>query len=73
MDKITGELRDVGKMARLSGGPRRRGMEKGVGERLMIGEKGKITGFEEETKVTDHRGVSCKMFTIKGGVLGFGR
>ena len=58
-------------MACLSGGPRRRGTEKGVGERLMIGEKGELTGFEEETEMADG-GVSCKEFTIKGGVLGFG-
>ena len=38
----------------------------------MISEKGKLTGFEEETEVKDG-GVSCKEFTIKGGVLGFSR
>ena len=46
MDNITGELGDVGKMVCLSGGPRRRETEKGVGERLMICEMGKLTGFE---------------------------
>ena len=37
----------------------------------MICEKGKLKGFEEETEMADGR-VSCKEFTIKGGVLGFG-
>ena len=71
MDNITGEFGDVGKITHLSGGPRWRGSEKGVGERLMICEKGKLYGFEEETEMVDGR-VSCKEFTIKGGVLGFG-
>ena len=61
VDNITGELGDVGKIAHLSGEPWRRGMEKGVGERLMIGEKGKVTGFKEETEVMDG-GVSCGSF-----------
>ena len=38
----------------------------------MIGEKGKLTSFEEETEMANG-GVSCKEFMIKGGVLGFGR
>ena len=46
-------------MAHLSGGPQRRGTKKGMGERLMIGEKGKLMSFEEETEVTDG-GVNCK-------------
>ena len=71
VDNITGELRDVGEMLCLSGGPLRRRTEKGGGERLMIGEKGKLKCFEEETKMANG-GVSCKEFTIKGGVLGFG-
>ena len=37
----------------------------------MIGEKGKLTDFEEETEMAKGR-VSCKEFTIKGRVLGFG-
>ena len=61
MDNITGELGDVGETARLSGGPW-----------LMIGKKGKLKGFEEETEMVNG-GVSCKEFTIKGRVLGFGR
>ena len=71
MDNITSELGNVGKIARLSGGPQRRGTEKGEGERLMIGKEGKLTGFEEESEMANG-GVSCKEFTIKGGVLGFG-
>ena len=43
-----------------------------MGERLMICEKVKLTGFKEETEMADG-GVSRKEFTIKGGVLGFGR
>ena len=70
MDNITGEFRDVGEMARLSGGPRRRGTEKGMGERFVICEKGKLTDFKEETEMVDG-GVSCKEFTIKGRVLRF--
>ena len=58
-------------MAHLSGGPWQRGTEKGMGERLTICKKGELTGFEEEMKMADG-GVSCKEFTIKGGVLGFG-
>ena len=58
-------------MACLSGRPRRRGTEKGKGKWLMIGEKGKQTGFEEETEMSNGR-VKCEEFTIKGGVLGFG-
>ena len=71
MDNITGELGDVGEMGCLSGGPQRRGTEKHVGERSMISEKDKLPCFEEETEMTNG-GVSCKEFTIKGGVLGFG-
>ena len=37
----------------------------------MIAKKGKLTGFEEEKEMANS-GVSCKEFTIKGGVLGFG-
>ena len=48
-----------------------RGTEKGMGERLLIGEKGKLTCFEEKTKM-GNGGVSCNEFTIKGGVLGSG-
>ena len=40
-----------------------------MGKRLMIGEKGKLTCFEEETEMVNGE-VSCKEFTIK--VLGFG-
>ena len=38
----------------------------------MITEKGKLTGFEEETEMVNGK-VSCEEFTIKGRVLGFGR
>ena len=71
MDNITGELRDVGKMTCLSGGPWWRGTEKGVGERLMICEKGKLMCFKEETEMANGR-ISFKEFMIKGRVLGFG-
>ena len=37
----------------------------------MIGEEGKLMGFEEETE-TANGGISCEEFTTKGGVLGFG-
>ena len=72
MDNITGEFGDVGKMACLSGGPQWRGTEKGLGERLVICEKGKLAGFKEEMEMADC-GVSCKEFMIEGGVLGFCR
>ena len=52
-------------------GEEQRGTEKGMGKRFMIGEKGKFSGFKEETEMAD-RGVSCKEFMIEGGVLGFG-
>ena len=71
MDNFTGELGDVGEMACLSGGPWPRGTEKGMGERLMISEKVKLMYFKEETEMANS-GVSCKEFTIKDGVLGFG-
>ena len=58
-------------MVCLSGGPRRRGSEKGECERLMIGKKGKFTGFKEETEMVDY-GISCEEFYVKGGVFGFG-
>ena len=54
----------------MSGRPQRIRTEKGVGERLMIGVKGKLAGFKDETEMANGR-VSCKEFTIKGGVLGF--
>ena len=34
----------------------------------MIGEKGKLTGFEKETEMANG-GVSCEEFMIKGRVL----
>ena len=37
----------------------------------MIREKGKLSGFEEETEMAN-RSVGSKEFTVKGGVLGFG-
>ena len=43
----------------------------GVSERLVICEQGKLIGFKEETEIVDG-GESCKEFTIKGKVLGFG-
>ena len=48
-----GNSGDVGKMACLSGRPRRRGPEKGMGERLMICEKGKLVGFQRESEMAD--------------------
>ena len=38
---------------------------------LMIGEKGKLTGFKKEMEMGNGE-VSCAEFKIKGGVLGFG-
>ena len=38
---------------------------------LMISEKGKLTGFEEETEMANS-GLGCKEFMIKGGFLGLG-
>ena len=70
-NNATGEFGDVGEMACLSGRPRRRGTEKSLDKRLMIGEQGKNSGFKEKTEMADG-GVSCKGFTIEGGVLGFG-
>ena len=72
VDNIIGKLRDVGEVASLFRGPWRRRKEKGMGERLMIGEQGKFAGFKGESEM-GNGGVSCKEFTIKGGVLGFGR
>ena len=45
VDYVTGKFGDVGKMVCLSEGPRRRGTEKGVSKRFMIGEQGKFSGF----------------------------
>ena len=71
-DNVTNEFEDVGNMARLFGGQRRRGTEKSMGKRLMIDEQGKNSGFKEKTEMADG-GVSCKEFMIKGGVFGLGR
>ena len=53
MDNITGKFENICKMACLSGGPRWGGAEKGKCERLMIGIKGKLTGFKEKTEMVD--------------------
>ena len=37
----------------------------------MICEKGKLTDFKKKLEMANG-GVSCKEFTIKGGVFGFG-
>ena len=58
-------------MVLLSVGPRRRGTEKSVGKRLMIGEQVKNSSFKEEMEMADG-GESCKEFTIQGGVFGLG-
>ena len=68
MDNVTGEF---GVVCKMSGGPRRRGTEKSLSKRLMISEQGKNSGFKEKMEMADG-GVSCKEFTIEGGVLGFG-
>ena len=34
-------------------GPRRRGAKKGECERLMVGEKGRLTGFKEKMEMGD--------------------
>ena len=56
VDYVTGKLGDIGKMACLSGGPRQRGAEKGVGKGFMIGEKGEFSSFKEKTEMAD-RGI----------------
>ena len=71
MDNITGEFRNIGEMELLSGRPRRRGGEKGKCERLIIGEKGKLTGFKEKMEMGE-RGVGSQEFSVEGGVLGLG-
>ena len=53
MDNIISKLGDIGKMALLSGGPRWRGVEQGECQGLMVGEKIKISGFKEKTKMSD--------------------
>ena len=58
-------------MARLSGGPWRRGTKQGKGKGFMICEKGKFLGFKEKAEM-GNGGVSCEEFTIKGGVFQFG-
>ena len=65
VDNITCKL---GKVESLSGGPRRRETEKGVGERLMIGVKGKLEGFKDEAEMANDR-VICKEFTSKAEYL----
>ena len=37
----------------------------------MICEKGKLPCFEKKTEMANG-GISCKEFTIKGGIFGFG-
>ena len=70
MDDVTCKLGDIGKMVCLSGEPRRRVTEQGMGKRFMIGVQGKLSGFKKESKITD-RGVSCKEFTVEGEIFGF--
>ena len=53
VDNIAGKFENIGKIVLLSGGPQRRGAEKGQSERLMIGEKGKLMGFEEKIEMAD--------------------
>ena len=36
----------------------------------MISEQGELSSFKEKTEMVD-RGIGCKEFRIKGGVLGF--
>ena len=72
VDYVTGKFGDIDEMACLSGEPRRRGTEKGVGKGFMIGEKGEFSSFKEKTEMAD-RGIGCKEFRIEGGILGFGR
>ena len=58
-------------MGCLSGGPRWRGTEMGMGKGLMIGEQGEFSSFKEKTEMAD-RGIGCKKFMIEGG-FGFSR
>ena len=53
LDNITGKFGNISEVACLSGGPQQRVAEQGKFERLMIGMKGKITGFKEKTEVGD--------------------
>ena len=57
-------------MASLSGGPRRRRTEKGMGEGFMIGEMSEFSSFEEKTEMADG-GIGAKEFTIEGRIFGF--
>ena len=53
MDNSTGKLREIGEMALLLGGPRRRGAKQGECQGLMVCEKGKYTSFLEKMEMAD--------------------
>ena len=69
MDNVTGELRDVNKMALLSGGPGGRGAEQGVHQGLVVSEEGELTTLQEESEETNG-GISCQKLPFEGGVFG---
>ena len=64
MNYVTGKFGDIGEMACLSGGPRRRGTEKGVGKGFMIGEQCEFSSFKEKTEIAD-RGIGSCEFTYR--------
>ena len=69
VDNITGELGDVGDVALLPGGPRRRGAEQGVHQGFVVSEESELPTFQEKSEMTNG-GVSCQKLSVKGGVFG---
>ena len=55
MNNITGKLRDISQRTLMLGGPRQRGSEPGVSQRLVVSEQGKLTSLQEKTEVTNSR------------------
>ena len=50
MDNITGKLRDVSKVALLSGGPGRRAMAQVMCQMFVVSKQGKIPPLQQEKK-----------------------
>ena len=71
MNNITGQLSNIGQMALLPEGPRRRGTEQNVHQRLVVREEGEFLSYQEKTKMM-HGRISSQQLPVKGGVFGLG-
>ena len=67
MTDVSGELRDVGKLTLLVGGPGRGDAVKGGDERLVVGEDAETAAFKEKAEVANGREDSEELL-VEGGV-----